>query len=758
MAARGEPRSPLTHLHPHPTLSLAGRGECWGRKGKAMILIPEPQELLLQPGYAGLGEPGRPRCRVVAQDAAPLVREAAALIARGIGRRLGRAPEVTEKADPRPEMVDIVLSVASGAIEAERNAEQAYALQVERGRVTLVGNTPAGCWYAAQTFLQAIATREGALVCPRLSVRDWPALAHRGIYVECRWPPELMTLDDWKEAIDYLAALKLNVMSVGLYNNWPIQYDGKKSQFMMAPISKYPKLRAPKWIHYYSPTEMEEKCLEYLPRMFEQDFFGEVVAYGRRRNVTVRPHFNTPGHNTLIPSAYPEVSAKDAEGNPKGYGFCLSNPKTYEMMFDIFDEIIEKYLRPNGVDWFHIASDEVYPVRGVDEGDPHRLVSPWCECAQCREVAHDEQYVSYVIRLAQHLKSRGITTIGMWHDSLVAGGRLNEGLLRRLEEAGIKDLVVLHWWTYYDFFDTIHPEMGLRAWVTPMTGYFSWQNSVDHLPNIHRALQVGAQQGAEGVEPYGIFDKTFDRNYRCLAEFAWNQQTTGSLSTFREKYAALAFGEEQELAERAFASFDKVTATYGMRNWLSRLFYYEYAYAQDASSAFVRANYPQAILAAMAENPLNVAGSLRQAAAEAEKAATLFQAEVAGGDAALRRRHAIECERIAAMAAAFATLHATLADYEAVRREESDPARLGEIARSVEQVAARLDEVGGLVERSYEAYLVPQILREITLLRKFVVRLAGELNGIAAEVESGQMTGLPELECMRCEAVEWPDE
>ncbi len=63
--------------------------------------------------------------------------------------------------------------------------------------------------------------------------------------------------------------------------------------------------------------------------MVTEDFFGEVVAYGRERGVLVRPHFNTPGHNTLIPRLIPATSAKDEKGIPTGYGFCLTTPKTY---------------------------------------------------------------------------------------------------------------------------------------------------------------------------------------------------------------------------------------------------------------------------------------------------------------------------------------------------------------------------------------------------------------------------------------------
>ena len=43
------------------------------------------------------------------------------------------------------------------------------------------------------------------------------------------------------------------------------------------------------------------------PTMFEEDFFGEIIAYAKERNITVKPLMNSYGHNTLIPRLLPEL-------------------------------------------------------------------------------------------------------------------------------------------------------------------------------------------------------------------------------------------------------------------------------------------------------------------------------------------------------------------------------------------------------------------------------------------------------------------
>jgi hypothetical protein len=82
--------------------------------------------------------------------------------------------------------------------------------------------------------------------------------------------------------------------------------------------------------------------------MAKEDFFGELVAYGKSKGVEVLPLWNSLGHNTLIPTKYPET-APLVGGERSRCGFCVSSPKTYELLFDIYDTIINKYLAPNGI-------------------------------------------------------------------------------------------------------------------------------------------------------------------------------------------------------------------------------------------------------------------------------------------------------------------------------------------------------------------------------------------------------------------------
>ncbi len=361
------------------------------------------------------------------------------------------------------------------------------------------------------------------------------------------------------------------------------------------------------------------KTLDYLPTMFTEDFFGQVVAYAKANNITVRPHFNTPGHNTLIPRAYPDVSAQTEEGVPIGYGFCFSNPRTYEVLFALYDSIIERYLRPQSIDRFHIGLDEVTGYMGIDPAKPFDVLEPWCHCPQCRERSHAQQLQEYAVRVCSHLKQQGINHITLWNDGLDRLGALNAEFVQMLDAADLRENVVVQWWRYRE--PTLVPrrEIGLRAWVTPMAGYWSNFFTQSYTSNIYSMLLHGHRAGAEGADAYCIYDPAFDRNYTCLAQYAWNQTTSEDLYRFKSRYAQSKLGKllDPALATEAFEkydqAFDNMAWTGGV---LNSLLYYWHSYP----AARQRGRYPFSILVDLAGEPMRLRSALDQVAMNAKTA------------------------------------------------------------------------------------------------------------------------------------------
>lgn len=687
-------------------------------------LFPQPKQITEFDQVLDLA--GRP-VQIVTDDDSRLVQNGAKLLAQG---RVGVGD---------PYHIDLRVGAADPAWPDGANREEAYTLDLRPDGGRLDAATPAGAFLGCQTLRQLLQATDH----PRSAVRitDWPDLRFRGLYVESKWGPDLMTLADWQALIDDLASRKFNSLGIGVYGCWIVQYGGKRTEFLMLPFPNHPRLITPKTLRYYSPQKGAWQTLDYLPRMVTDDLFGKIVIYGKEHNVIVRPHFNSPGHNTVIPQVYPEVSSRDEAGNPVGYGFCLSNPRTYELLFELYDSVIERYLRPNGVDWFHMGLDEVEAYVGIDEQNPARRVEPWCQCPACRDKPRGQQLQEYAIRVCTHLKEQGINQITMWNDALSKLGALNDDFVRMLDRAGLRDHVIVQWWRYNEPVLVPNAELGLRAWSTPMAGYWSNLFSCSYTSNIYGMLLHGGRAGIEGADAYCIYDPAYDRNYACLAEFSWNQPATEDLYGFKSRYARAKLGQrlDPHLAAEAFDRYDQA---FDSMPWsgsvLSSLLYYWHSYP----AARLHGDFPRDVLTDLPSSHMRLRQALSSAATHARTARDLLVE--ANGDAAdpILAEYWVECDKLVGVWETFVQIVDAVGAYEAGVQREATGAEARRIAReaasSVAAAQARLTGVMADLERVKQPYLLPQILRDMSVIRLYIELLAKAFSVMASTISEAE--------------------
>lgn len=576
------------------------------------------------------------------------------------------------------------------------------------------------------------------------------AFRYRGLYVESKWGPDLMTLDDWRRLVDDMAALDMNSLGIGVYGCWVVQYDGRRTEFLMVPFPEHPRLQTPKTIRWYSPAAGAEQTLTYQPRMFEEDFLGQVVAYGRERGIAVRPHFNGPGHTTLFPSVYPEVSARDEKGQPTGFGYCLSSERTYELLFSLYDSLIQRHLRPHGGEWWHLGLDEVDAYAGIDEADVGRVVDPWCRCPACAARSKTQLLVTFAGRSIEHLVGQGIRQVTLWHDALAklqAYPLFKEELAAR----GLQGQVAVQWWRYRDPPLAVE-EPELRAWVTPMAGYWSNLFHHDYGSNIQDMVAEGVAGKAEGLDAYCIYDPANLRNYACLA--ALGRAPGTDLPTFRAAFSAWLFegtgaGGERGDVPVAFAHFDHLfDSSYApLGTLLDSLLLYWWTYPAQR-----HVRYPRDQVAQVAADPLRLGRALTavQTRAGALDAACRAAAPRAADD---RRRHlleeyAAEARKLAGVVGAF--LHAATA-WNQHRRAQLGPTRT-ESVTALTRAQAALDsarravqDVMAELERVKAPYLQPHTLRDLTPLYRWCVETHDQVRAWREQVELGGLDDVPPL-------------
>lgn len=547
------------------------------------------------------------------------------------------------------------------------NREEGYRLTVTGDDVYITGFGQTGLLYGIVTFCQLLRWHNGTAELPALEILDWPEMKMRGLFIETRYGTNVMEKEDWFQMLDRALEKKLNVMHIGIYGCWTVQYDGRVSEYLYVPVPGYPRLKTPMTVKYYSPQQDRWIDYEKLPPMYREDFFGEVVRYGKERGITVYPTWNSLGHNTLAPTQYPETSARDETGQPSYTGFCTSREDTYDLLFAAYDHIIDNYLKPNGVTTFCIGMDEVMDGVGQHTKDVLKRRSPWCKCPQCVSRGKADIFVEHIMKQLRHLLSKGMETVVIYGDELrgshetrttVGGGKK---LMEALEKEGLKDKLLVTWWSYTDIaakldFHDLCPELGLRSVVTPMTGYYHWQVLTHPMRNIQMLAEVGNKEKAEGIDAYSSWDKSYDRTYDAVAEYGWDYEKTGTPADVTYRYSLRNFPSMAEECARALRLMELITEvrvknienpdsavvsnSFVMRHLLS---YYDYSYV-EAGKPYPR-NFPGEPLELLLESRPIYDRVLLENAAMAKQAMEIFQsvAEAPGCDQALARRYAYEC-------------------------------------------------------------------------------------------------------------------
>ncbi len=708
-------------------------------------------------GKAVLGLPGRCFCRVENEALrTPLSKQGAKKIEDTLFSLL----------DDKPEGKKVVIRlVREKAPSGIKNADQGYKISVRAREITLTGFGSLGLFYACVSFCQLLRADENGLSLPSLDILDYPDTEVRGHLLESRYGTNKMELCDWKQVVDDMTEKKENTLVVALYGCWSIQYDGQVSEYVYYPFKKYPKLKTPVVTRYYSPSKKAWIDETGYPPIFEKNFFGELAAYAKEHGISVVPIINSYGHNTHIPFMYPEVSAKFPDGTPTGNGFCTSEKATYDLLFGLYDDIIDNVLKPLGLTAFEIGLDEIGDDEiGVRASDPFGHYPVFCRCEKCEKAGktRTQKYVDHAIKLISHLKERGMKTVYICGDMFYRANRPKEQnylpmFYEALEKAGLTDIVAMIFWAYSDvqshidanFKADVFKDMPIRYRIQPMNGYYHW-NIVRH--SVKNAYLMGKL--ANEVKPYSYiayasWDKSFDRTNSLIASYAWGFEDAGDVDAATLKYAERLFPENAAKAARGFRLLDVINAeaeveetntdhmnvarkklkTLSTRTLMERyLAYYFYSYLREGME------YPEdfptrAVKTLVADREL-CEKTMRRVLRDAKAAEKVFRelSHDPSGDT-------VAANRYAADAAHYVCL---LEDYFAILRmhdlaKEPSEETVAEMKRETDlRIKERLDFMRRY-ESAKEPYLMAMHMRNMSIYLQFFLDLKSYLENTPIE-------------------------
>jgi hypothetical protein len=371
--------------------------------------------------------------------------------------------------------------------------DEGYAIVPDGKRgIAIVAATSAGLFYGAQTVKQLVrgSGKDAELLAPTL--RDWPAMAHRGLSDDWSRGP-LPNMDFVKREIRTLSAYKYNIFS---------PYFEHTFAYASTPVAAFPG-------GALTPDEARE-----------------LVAYAAKYHIMVIPEQESFGHlhHVLKFEQYSPLG-ESVHGAVLAPGDAGSLPQIGEW----FGELAKVFPAP----YAHIGADETFEL-GLGRTRE-----------EVKQQGLDKVYLDFLSRIHAQLAPYNKRLL-FWGDVAVK----SPGLVGTLP----KDLIAIPWRydAAPDFTAEISPftQAGLETWVAP--GVSNWNrvfpNNNEALSNIRAFVRDGQKLGATGMintvwndDGEGIFDENW---FGVLfgAAAAW-QQGESSEQDFTASYGQAFHGD-----------------------------------------------------------------------------------------------------------------------------------------------------------------------------------------------------------------------
>ena len=439
---------------------------------------PEPRELKFGTGTLSLQNP---HLSLQSQSEKPAIN---AELEKIFNLFLGESPRFSRSENGVETVVVDMKSIANHGIDAETVLEpEGYILDIQNDKIILSGNDPQGLFYAFQTLMQLLEQAEEEL--PEVTIRDWPAKRLRGAHM---FLPSRQNIGFMLDFIYFLARYKYNTLFIEV---------GAAMEFERHPEinSAWQKLAKEAMVYTSEMDPDPESCdpdrweVKVMPKgpyammcsrkgylkdsihpgngmgdVLTKDEVKLILSACAERHIEVVPEVQSLSHVYYLCMAHPDIAERAEDPWPDTY--CPSNPKSYELLFDVMDEVIEVF-NPKMI---HIGHDEIYSM-GL--------------CPKCEKIPLWQLMANDVNKIYDYLAAANIK-VAMWGDKLIPPDKLAKNRERtdsikdyaypyvsKAVDLIPKDILIIDWyWGYAGNTEAYFNEKGFQH----IYGNFNAQN------------------------------------------------------------------------------------------------------------------------------------------------------------------------------------------------------------------------------------------------------------------------------------------
>jgi len=294
---------------------------------------------------------------------------------------------------------------------ASASAESYEILASEKG-IFVSARDARGLFYGAVTLWQILnaSSNKGAAGIVTGRIVDEPRFAWRGLLLDSArhyQSPEFI-----ERFIDAMALHKLNVL------HWHLTDD----QAWRLEIKKYPKLtdvaawRVPAGAAPAADIDPYTGRPRKYGGYYSQETVRKLIAYAARRNITIVPEIEMPGHASAAIAAYPQlaVNADASQVVPADWGVYENLYNVEDSTFSFIEDVLTEVMEMFPGTYIHVGGDEA--VKNQWKASPRVQ-------ARMRElnIANEALLQGYFVqRVEKFLDAHGRRLIG-W-DEILEGG------------------------------------------------------------------------------------------------------------------------------------------------------------------------------------------------------------------------------------------------------------------------------------------------------------------------------------------------
>ncbi len=350
--------------------------------------------------------------------------------------------------------------------------QDGFKVEVSDGKAIIKASNLRGYVMGAETFIK-LCDKDG-VTCA--DIEDAPFCSFRGAHL---FLPASNQLDFAKRLIKYLISpMGYNKLIIEVAGGMEFESHPEINEAVTYANNMYKEGKWPKFPHGSVAGG------SYISKDETRDYLEYIRSFG----IDAIPEIQSLGHVQFMTQAHPDIAEIDADEDELNidsrvedlrpdtfykHSYCPSNPKSYEILFDLMEEIIDVF-QPK--EYVHMGHDEVYQI-GV--------------CKVCREKDPAQLYYNDIMKIHGFLAKKGLKMM-IWSDMIQP---VSNYTTRPAIDLLPKDILMLDFIWYFHLDDDIETNLLDKGYKVVMGNLYS-----SHYPRystrIRREGMIGGQISA----------------------------------------------------------------------------------------------------------------------------------------------------------------------------------------------------------------------------------------------------------------------